>query len=398
MRLGNGEHPETLWAALPRDLAARFRPTVGRLTHDMIEEIQRTVPAYAGPLEGSFGAIMTAAVEQAVLRVLDMAGTGSVAEDGWSDVFRRLGEVEFRAGRTLDALQTAYRVGGRVAWRHVAAWGEANRVPVGVFSLVAEAIFAYVEEISSLSVEGYTSAQTESVQVMARHRRKLVELIMAEPAASPGAIAKQAALARWQVPETVAIIALDQPEDGLDVPQPSHHEEILADLGSDMPCLIMADPRRHIRRLVAELRGRVACVGPTVALSRAVTSLRLARRTVDLVRRGVIRGGTVTWCRDHLATLWLFADEFLVAELVKRHLAPLVGMTVKQRDRVIETVLAWLYTRGSAPEIADRLDIHPQTVRYRMRQVEKLFGALLNDPQGRLELEIALRAQLLSSG
>ncbi len=111
--------------------------------------------------------------------------------------------------------------------------------------------------------------------------------------------------------------------------------------------------------------------------------------------RGVIRDRPVAWCRDHLSTLWLLADEFLVSELIKRALTPLSGLTAKQRNRIGETLLAWLDTRGSAPEIAERLEIHPQTVRYRMRQVEKLFGPALDDPRSRLELEIALRASRL---
>jgi DNA-binding PucR family transcriptional regulator len=37
--------------------------------------------------------------------------------------------------------------------------------------------------------------------------------------------------------------------------------------------------------------------------------------------------------------------------------------------------------------------VHPQTVRYRLRQVDDLFGDQLRDPDRRFELEIALRAR-----
>ena len=52
------------------------------------------------------------------------------------------------------------------------------------------------------------------------------------------------------------------------------------------------------------------------------------------------------------------------------------------------------------PEVAHRLRVHPQTVRYRLHQLEDLFGDALTDPQARFELEIALRAagRLLSYG
>lgn len=58
------------------------------------------------------------------------------------------------------------------------------------------------------------------------------------------------------------------------------------------------------------------------------------------------------------------------------------------------TLLAWL-EGGGAPEAAKALSVHPQTVRYRMRQLEKLFGTGLRDPRTRFELEMALRSRRL---
>ncbi|WP_424187456.1 helix-turn-helix domain-containing protein [Actinokineospora sp. G85] len=386
-----------LWASLPRELVARFRPMVGQLTQDMIREIQRAVPAYAQPLEGHFGAIMVAGVEQSVLRILDTIGIGGAPDENWANVFRQLGRVEFGEGRSLDCLQTAYRVGGRVAWRHLAAWGQQQRLPTAMLTVAAEAIFAYVDEISTLSIEGYTAAQAQSVGVIERCRRRLVELILSEPPASMATITKLAATARWRVPDQVAVVVLEPAGDGggEELTGPGLHEDVLTDFDGDLPCLVMSDPQRQLRGLREQLRGRRAVIGPMVSLREAATSLRWARRAMNLVHRGIIDDGPVTWCRDHLSTLWLLADEFLVRELLKRTLAPLTDLTVKQRARTAETLLAWLETRGSAPEIAERLQIHPQTVRYRMRQVEKLFGDQLSDPDSRLDLEIALRAHRL---
>jgi DNA-binding PucR family transcriptional regulator len=88
----------------------------------------------------------------------------------------------------------------------------------------------------------------------------------------------------------------------------------------------------------------------------------------------------------------LLADEALVELFAERRLAPLRQLTAKQQARLSETLLAWLETRGGAPEVASRLQVHPQTVRYRLRQLEALFGEQLHDPDARFELESALRA------
>ncbi|GAA0643163.1 helix-turn-helix domain-containing protein [Kutzneria viridogrisea] len=384
-----------LWISLPPDLVQRFRPHVQPLARDMIREIQLAVPAYALPLRGEFGKVMTSSIEQAILRCMDTAETQARHDEQWAGVFRHLGRIEFTEGRNLDHLQTAYRVGGRVAWRHVAAFGQQQRLPAEVFSVAAEAIFAYVDELSALSIEGYTAAQAEAVGSTERRRRRLLELILSEPPASPQAIAEAAKLARWRLPERVTVIALEQRADQHRIPAPALQVDGLVDLEGDRPCVLTAAPPRALHQLARSLQGWRACVGPTVSLGEAAVSLRLARRAITLVQRGIIPDRPVTWCEENLSQLWLLADEFLVSKLVERTLAPLAGLTTKQRDRIAETLLAWLETRGGAPEVAERLRIHPQTVRYRMRQVEKLFGPSLADPDARLDLEIALRAQHL---
>ncbi|MDV9176982.1 helix-turn-helix domain-containing protein, partial [Streptomyces sp. W16] len=137
---------------------------------------------------------------------------------------------------------------------------------------------------------------------------------------------------------------------------------------------------------------RPAAVGPTVPLSQTADSLRLAARALSLMRRGALPGEGVLRCADHLTTLILHADEPLVRALSHRVLAPLAGIPALQRDRLAETLLAWLQCESSVNSTALRLHIHPQTVRYRMRQLEKLFGESLQDSETRFELELALRA------
>jgi DNA-binding PucR family transcriptional regulator len=103
----------------------------------------------------------------------------------------------------------------------------------------------------------------------------------------------------------------------------------------------------------------------------------------------------VVRCADHLSTLLLYGDEPLLERLQARVLAPLDTVSVGQRDRLAETLLAWLLSGSNVPDVATRLHIHPQTVRYRLRQLEKLFGDALHDPETRLDLILALRAESL---
>lgn len=82
--------------------------------------------------------------------------------------------------------------------------------------------------------------------------------------------------------------------------------------------------------------------------------------------------------------------------MADRRLAPLAELTAKQSERLGATLLAWLQTnRGTAPEVAARLGIHPQTARQRLHRVQELFGEALTDADARFELEVALRGRLL---
>ncbi|HKT02629.1 MAG TPA: helix-turn-helix domain-containing protein, partial [Rugosimonospora sp.] len=124
----------------------------------------------------------------------------------------------------------------------------------------------------------------------------------------------------------------------------------------------------------------------------AVRSLYWARRALGLARRGILPGDPLVWCRDHLATLAVFQDEELLAALVTRRLEPLCGVREGQRGPLAATLLAWLQLDRSVADVATRLHVHPQTVRYRLRQLDRLFGPAMRDPALRFELEVALRA------
>ena len=79
---------------------------------------------------------------------------------------------ELRQGRTLDSLQAAYRVGARVAWRRLAAAARRAGVEPDVLSLLAESIFAYIDELSADSVEGYAEAQARLEDERRRRRQR----------------------------------------------------------------------------------------------------------------------------------------------------------------------------------------------------------------------------------
>jgi DNA-binding PucR family transcriptional regulator len=112
---------------------------------------------------------------------------------------------------------------------------------------------------------------------------------------------------------------------------------------------------------------------------------------------GALPDAPVTWCAEHLTTLWLLCDSPLAEQVARQELAPLEQFPDRTRRRLRETLLSWLQNGGNSEKIAVDLSVHPQTVRYRVRQLKQAFGERLDDPEARFAMQAALRASALRS-
>jgi hypothetical protein len=218
---------------------------------------------------------------------------------------------------------------------------------------------------------------------------RLLDAIVADPA-DADLVAALAAEADWPLPGKVAVAVLAGP------PVSSLPAGVLADWTRQEPVLVLPDPDGPGRAAAIDrvLHGCRAAIGPAVPLAHAARSLRWASQALALSRRGIL-GGDPVRCADHLSTLLLLADADLARALLRSQLAPLDRLRPGQRERVAQTMLAWLELGQNAAEVAQHLYVHPQTVRYRLRQIQELFGDRLRDPRCRFELVIALRAREL---
>ncbi|MFD9961500.1 PucR family transcriptional regulator [Amycolatopsis sp. NPDC058986] len=380
-------------AALPRRLGDELRPHTGHAAAAMIQEIQRAVPAFSMPLRGVFGRVVVVAVERAVQHYVDCIGNPDISHDGWIAFYRARGRQEFEEGRDLDPLQDSATIGARAAWRAMQPVVRGLDVPPEIVALSAEAVFSYVDELCATAAEGYLAAKSEAAGAVPIRRRRLLTLIARAPETSASSITSLAAGADWRLPETAAMVALERAPGAPAFPAHLLGEAVLLDLDDTEPYLLTADPDADLAPLEGAMTGWRAAVSPVVPLADAPAALHTARRALRLSGEDV--PGPIVWCRDHLASLWLLAEDFLGAELAKQSLDPFASLSEKQRDRLSETLLAWLETRSGAPEVAQRLGVHPQTVRNRLRQLERLFGDRLKDADDRLGMQLALRAQRL---
>ncbi|MGW1785171.1 PucR family transcriptional regulator [Streptomyces sp. NPDC002143] len=385
------------FVVVPHRLADFLRPHLDEIAEEVAREVQLQVPEYARPADDAYVRTIRAGVTQALTLFVDrVAGTGRERDlERVVRTYQEIGRGESGEGRGLEVLQAALRLGGRAAWRRMMKAADELALDSSDVAALADAAFTHMHEIMQAATEGHTEARLRSTGELQRRRKRLLDLLFADPSASAETVEELARTARWPLPQRVAVIAVGGPEreDDERLLLPAG---VLADMTARPARLVVPDPDTtgpsHGRALAPALQGRPAALGPTVPLAQIADSLRWAARALSLMRRGVLPGEGLIRCADHLSTLLLYADEPLVRALSYRVLAPLAGIPAPQRDRLAETLLAWLQSESSVGGTAQRLHIHPQTVRYRMRQLEKLFGDSLRDSQTRFELELALRA------
>jgi hypothetical protein len=354
--------------------AAQFRAEIGELTEETMLEIQAKIPEFARPANDDHNHAVRAGVEHALRRFLDILERRGTDNTDWRDAYRAIGAGEMREGRSLDALQAAIRLGGRVGWRRLVRFAENESLSVSAISSLADAIWAHIDDLSEASAEGYAQARSAEVGELDRRRRRLLDLLVADPPPAEEAVNAAALAARWPLPKRLAVVALE-PGDEHTV-RPILSPDVLAGLDRAAPALIVPDPESpaQVRMIVNALGRHRAAIGPAVPPAEATNSLRWAHRALELARRGIIAAVGLVWCDNHLAELTIFQDEALLTSLVRRR-------------------LAWLEQNMNANSVAATLHVHPQTVRRRLRQLDLLFGDQVHDRDARFELEIALRTE-----
>lgn len=417
-RAAPGEPADWLPASLGSlagDIAAAIMREVQEYAQPGDEEVARTVRRVARVAVAGLGARVTKAAASAAADP-PSADSGEAA----AAMFRDLGRLLAMAGRSLGALQAALRVGARVTWQRLHEQARQGHGNPEAFARIGEAVFWYVDELAASCSAGYAEARAELAGETSQLRRHLLDLLTAGSAPPLPAIASLAQTAGWPLPRRVAAVALTPRAAGSPGLLPP---DMLADLTRRDPCLLIPDPDGPGRRqqITATLHGwltaagrpgagqppagQLAAVGPAVPLAAASGSLRWAGQALDLARRGLVRAAReagdaagVVWCEDHLPTLVLLADADLAATLSREALAPLRRLRPGQADRLARTLLVWIESAGDTNAAARRLQVHPQTIRYRLRQVSELFGDALTDPDTRFRLLLALRVRRLLGG
>lgn len=391
--------PDSTALTLDQDVFERLRDVVPRVAAEAVETIMREVPSYARPFSDAMGARIRTAVELALVNFLELARLGSDSGTDPAEPIApstaaayELGRGEARSGRSMDALQAAYRVGARVCWRGLSREAVVTGVPAATLGAFAELVFAYIDALSSASISGHADELATAGRARERYRERLAGLLVG--GADEADLVAAARRAEWPPPRTLTAVLLPEGQlravlGVLDSRTLAVSTEPIGPEEEDAGVLLIPDAvGRDRERLLRQLDGRAAIVGPERPWAQAHRSVQRVLRARELVPRPGERGTLDT--DEHLPELLLGADPEALADLRARALAPLAALRPTVRARLEETLRAWLLFHGRRELIAAHLFVHPQTVRYRMGQLRELFGERLDDPGEVLRLTLAL--------
>ncbi|WP_270886306.1 PucR family transcriptional regulator [Pedococcus sp. 5OH_020] len=378
---------------LAPEVLAQLKGALPAVASHAVQAIVDEVPSYAGARDYLFGNIETA-VQVALgtfLRVAARSDDPSTPLGPAREASYALGRGEARSGRSMDALLSAYRIGARVSWRGIADEAVRAGMSAALLAQFAELVFAYIDELSAASVAGHADELASAERVQERQLERLaLDLLRGAP---EDVVLRRADRAGWDLPKTVTVLLLPDAE--------LHHTrtsveprslvltEDVPGVGADEDLVAIVVPRLSTparTRLVAKLEGHDVVLGPSRPWQATATSLTRALR--GRAARGAAGG---TYDTDvHLADIVLDADAEARADLRRRVLAPIAELTPATRERLEETLRAWLLHRGRREAVAEALFVHPQTVRYRVGQLREHFGDDLDDPVKVRDLMVAL--------
>ena len=128
---------------------------------------------------------VTSVAEEAIRELIAAAITPGDGGDGIppltglrADIFELIGREHFRAGRDVAGLLSAYQVGARTAWSRLAPAALELGAGPSVVTELAKVLFGFVDQLSTASLRGYVSEQSESVTERERLRRELAARLL----------------------------------------------------------------------------------------------------------------------------------------------------------------------------------------------------------------------------
>ena len=328
------------------------------------------------------------------------------------DQIQRTGARRAQQSIPLDDVLHAYRTVSRVCWGMLseecrAQEGDALNATIEL----ADAVLGYTDEISSGVAHAYAKAQRAIVREREGARREFLADLLYGTEASPEDVLRRAHSFGYDLSLAYLALVGCGPEEDANKESAlvaaavkvvgEVADPIVVQKGSLSIALIPAEPEADPavlpEKLVAEL-GTEWCFGvggPDPGLEGIRRAYLEAREALE-IGMALGSGQRIFRFDDLLPYHFLRIDPALVERFVSQTLGPLIEYDDRRKGELLKTLDAYFAADGSVKLAGEHLFAHPHTVTYRLKQIEKLTGWSLRDPEDKLRLQLGLRAHRIA--
>lgn len=369
------------------EFARQARPHVAAVAKTVSVHVTRAVGLYADR-EGRGRQFIEEALTAALHEFLDLFDGMPHRDRAVGRQFRTLGQRHAARHDDVADLYGALLVAGTNLPSALTADGGPSIDDPAILGRLSLAAHRYLSHLTGEVGAGFRAGKRRLDHDL--NRRRITEQLLAGRTPTQGEGDEPVT----GLPTEMVVAVLDTGHEAPDLPEALSGALSLRG-PTQLVVIAAAEDRDHVvdnlSAIGSQARVAVSWAVPTAGVAAAH---RWARRALSLARRGIITDGPVLDCAEHRTQIWLHAEPELRQRMCQDLLAPLLAETPNSREILSETLLAWLESRDSAPAIAARLGVHAQTVRYRWKRINELFGEALHDPEFVVQITMLLKASV----
>ena len=396
------------------EIVAAFLGRLDEVVDRCLAAIWDTVPSYGRSGEPLRGEVRSAVRGNVAALAQVLTQDRELRRDEIAQI-EAVGAQRAEAGIPLDDVLHAYRTVSRVCWDVLADECRASDKEVLEATIgLAEAVLRYTDQLSTAVAEAYARAQRAIVREQEGARREFLADLLYGTESSPEEVLQKAHSFGYDL--SLSYIALVGCGSGPDAAKEAAVTSAVArvsDLATADPIVIQkgeltiallpAEPQADLsvvpEKVVVELGGgwEFGMGGPEPGLEGIRRSYLEAREALEIGLALEIDGPIYRF-DDLLLYHFLKLDQVLVVRFVEQMLGPLVSYDERRKGELLKTLEAYFAADGSVKMAGEMLFAHPHTVTYRLKQIERLTGWSLRNPEDKLRLQLALRAHRLDQG
>lgn len=364
-----------------------------RVVGDLVAAVTGRVPAYRG-LAGAQLDEVEAIAAWASARIIELWVHDRALDPADIARFRGIGAARALDGRPIDAVLRAYQVAGTQLFELVMSIDAGDTLEVDDVAALTRVWMNSLSELTDALWGGYTAASVRLTNDRWRAVADLFDDLLSGRHATYASIADRCERLGLQLPERPQLVLIRTTHAATAVT-----EEDLAELFSELAiedemalcrarepyavALIPPLPAPALRD-AAQSRGWHGCVISHGRLEDTARSYRLAHTALKHAPLRVFRRRPMLNDSDALVIALLAGTSDVDLEQV----SSAILATISDQPHLLAGLDAFL-SANSANEAAELLQVHPQTMRYRLRRITERTGYDPRDPWGRFILEVA---------